>query len=61
MSHDSGFRRGGQDFSHSPKGDRRGTNKRSRKYEQRMSKRFHDQEREISQKQPEPESTPKTE
>lgn len=54
MSHDSGFRRGGSDFTHAPRGDRRGTNKRSRKYEQRMSKRFHDHEREASQTEPMP-------
>ena len=54
MSHDSGFRRGGQDFTHAQDGNRREVNKRSRKYEERMAKRFHDQEREASQPKPEP-------
>lgn len=46
VSHDSGFRRGGQDFAHrqNPKSQRR--KKSNRRFEQRMEQRFHEHEKE---------------
>lgn len=45
MSHDSGFRRGGKDFTHrAPPKPRKGGGKA---FEKRMKKRFHEHEREV--------------
>jgi hypothetical protein len=47
MSHESGFRRGGQDFGQKPGPGRRGKRRGNRTFEERMAKRFHDHEREV--------------
>ena len=61
MSHQSGFRRGGRDFTHredprtAPKG--RG----SRRFDQRLEQRFHDHERQAEETTPTEETTPNEE
>lgn len=50
MSHDSGFRKGGKDFTHNKpprpqKGGRKG-------FEQRMARRFHDHEKDAQTEAP---------
>lgn len=44
MSHDSGFRRGGRDFTHKPSGRVQGPKNRTRRYERNAEKRFHQHE-----------------
>jgi len=63
VSHQSGFRRGGRDFSH--REDPRSTPKGrgSRKFDQRMDQRFHEHERTAgaqppNQETPDEEATP---
>ena len=46
MSHDSGFRRGGQDFTHKPPPRSAGRPPRTRKADRAAERRFHEHERE---------------
>ena len=46
MSHDSGFRRGGRDFTHTGPRRSQAPSSRTRKFERNAEKRFHDHERE---------------
>lgn len=46
MSHDSGFRRGGQDFTRRQNPATQYRGKSSRRFEQRLEQRFHDHEKE---------------
>jgi len=52
MSHDSGFRRGGHDFSHRTNPRSKSRDRGSRQFEQRMAQRFHEHEREVTAQPP---------
>lgn len=58
MSHQSGFRRGGRDFSRrdNPKSARGGRG--SRHFDQQLEQRFHEHEREATTQPPTEEVTP---
>ena len=48
MSHDSGFRRGGGDFTHGYQRDRRHQSQASQAYEARLRRRHRDHERDAT-------------
>lgn len=50
MSHDSGFRRGGQDFTHRPPRQARTTRSGARPHDRAADARFHQHERQLDTK-----------
>ncbi len=50
MSHDSGFRRSGQDFTHQQPPRSMSRKPRARKADRAAERRFHDHERELESK-----------
>ena len=60
MSHQSGFRRGGRDFSHreNPRSARRGRG--SRQFDKQLEQRFHEHEREAAAPPPKKDETPES-
>ena len=54
MSHDSGFRRGGKDFTHETRARKSRPYGGSRRHDEQLSKRFHQHERKLAEAQEAP-------